>query len=144
VSRAEDPRVRSAIMRSVRSRDTSPERKVRALLRPLAPGYRLHRKDIPGKPDVAWIGRRQALFVHGCFWHGHDCPRGARTPKANADYWRSKIARNRARDEANMEALAEQGWRALIVWECELKDEAALRAKLAAFVSDQGMRMSNE
>jgi DNA mismatch endonuclease (patch repair protein) len=132
-------------MRAVKSRDTIPERKVRALLRSIAPGYRLHRKDIPGKPDVAWIGRKRALFVHGCFWHGHDCARGARMPKANAEYWRAKIARNRARDEANMETLAQQGWRALVVWECELRDEAALARKLAAFVSnDHGIRTSNE
>ncbi|MBX9757343.1 MAG: very short patch repair endonuclease [Beijerinckiaceae bacterium] len=131
-------------MRAVKSRDTSPERKVRALLRPIAPGYRLHRKDVPGNPDVTWIGARRALFVHGCFWHGHDCARGAREPKANADYWRAKIARNRARDEANMKTLAQQGWRALVVWECELKDEAALARKLAAFVADQGILMSNE
>lgn len=132
-------------MRAVKSRDTNPEKKVRALLRPIAPGYRLHRKDIPGQPDVAWVGAKRALFVHGCFWHGHDCARGARMPKANADYWRAKIARNRARDAANMETLAQQGWRALIVWECELKDEAALRKKLAAFVAgDQGILMSNE
>lgn len=145
MTRAEDPSARSAIMRAVKSRDTAPERKVRALLRPLAPGYRLHRTDIPGKPDIAWPGRKRALFVHGCFWHGHDCARGARAPKANADYWQAKIARNRARDEANMTTLAQQGWRALVVWECELKDETALREKLAAFVSpDQGMRMSNE
>ncbi len=158
MTRAEDPAVRSATMRAVKSRDTTPERKVRALLRPLAPGYRLHRKDIPGKPDIAWPGRKRALFVHGCFWHGHDCARGARAPKSNADYWQAKIARNRARDEANMTTLAQQGWRALIVWECELKNEAALREKLAAFVfsdqasnqvsdqlmDDQGIRMSNE
>ena len=132
-------------MRAVKSRDTAPEKKVRSLLRAIAPGYRLHRKDIPGKPDVAWVGAKRALFVHGCFWHGHDCARGARMPKANADYWRAKIARNRARDAANMETLAQQGWRALIVWECELKDEAALRDKLAAFVAhDQGILISNE
>lgn len=132
-------------MRAVKSKNTTPERKVRALLRPLAPGYRLHRTDIPGKPDIAWVGRKRALFVHGCFWHGHDCARGARAPKTNADYWHAKIARNRARDASNMTTLAQQDWRALIVWECELKDETALREKLAAFVcSDQGIRMSNE
>ncbi|MDP2358573.1 MAG: DNA mismatch endonuclease Vsr [Beijerinckiaceae bacterium] len=145
MTRAEDPVVRSATMRAVKSRNTAPERKVRALLRPIAPGYRLHRTDIPGKPDIAWPGRKRALFVHGCFWHGHNCARGARAPKSNADYWQAKIARNHARDEVNMTTLAQQGWRALIVWECELKDEAALREKLAAFVcDDQGMRMSNE
>ncbi len=132
-------------MRAVKSRNTTPELKVRALLRSLAPGYRLHRKDIPGKPDIAWPGKKRALFVHGCFWHGHDCARGARAPKSNAEYWQAKIARNRARDASNMTTLAQQGWRALIVWECELKDEAALREKLAAFVTDdQGMRTSNE
>ncbi len=74
MTRAEDPAVRSAIMRAVKSRDTTPERKVRALLRPLAPGYRLHRTDVPGKPDIAWVGRKRALFVHGCFWHGRRNP----------------------------------------------------------------------
>jgi len=145
MKRREDPAVRSATMRAVKSRDTTPERKVRALLRVMAPGYRLHRADVPGKPDVAWIGRKRALFVHGCFWHGHDCARGARMPKANAGYWSAKIARNRARDEANMKTLAQQGWRALVVWECELKDEARLREKLSTFVrDDQGMRTLNE
>ena len=127
---------RSAVMRAVKSRDTSAELIVRRALRAIAPGYRLHRADIPGKPDVAYIGRKLAIFVHGCFWHGHTCKRGARMPKTNADYWRAKIARNRARDERNARELAARGWRALIVWECELKDEAALRDRLAAFVTN--------
>ncbi len=88
-------------MRAVKSRDTTPERRVRALLRAFAPGYRLHRADLPGKPDIVYAGRRLAILVHGCFWHGHDCPRGARPPANNADYWRAKIARNRARDAAH-------------------------------------------
>ncbi len=122
-------------MRAVKSRDTAPERKVRALLRAFAPGYRLHRKDIPGNPDIAYVGRRRVIFVHGCFWHGHDCARGARMPKANADYWRAKIARNRARDAVNESRLRDLGWRALTVWECELKDAAALGVKLRSFLS---------
>lgn len=130
----ESPAQRSAIMRAIKSRNTTPELKVRALLRGFAPGYRLHRKDIPGNPDIAYVGRKQAIFVHGCFWHGHDCARGARMPKANADYWRAKIARNVARDAAHRERLTAQGWRALIVWECELKDKAALEEKLRAFL----------
>jgi len=134
VTREESSAQRSAIMRAVKSRDTSPELAVRALLRSFAPGYRLHRKDIPGNPDIAYVGRRQAIFVHGCFWHGHDCARGARMPKANADYWRAKIARNRVRDEAHLARLAELGWRALTVWECELKDRDALERKLREFV----------
>jgi DNA mismatch endonuclease, patch repair protein len=125
---------RSAVMRAVKSRDTAPERAVRALLRRIAPGYRLCRMDLPGKPDMAYGRRRLAIFVHGCFWHGHDCPRGARTPKANADYWRAKIARNRARDEKTLAAYATMGWRTLIVYECELKDSAALEARLAEAV----------
>jgi DNA mismatch endonuclease (patch repair protein) len=126
---------RSATMRAVKSRDTSPELAVRALLRAFAPGYRLHRKDIPGNPDIAYVGRRQAIFVHGCFWHGHDCARGARMPKANADYWRAKIARNRARDDAHREKLAALGWRALTIWECELKDKAVVEKKLRKFLA---------
>jgi len=122
-------------MRAVKSRDTAPERAVRALLRRFAPHYRLCRKDLPGNPDIAYIGRKRAIFVHGCFWHGHDCPRGARMPKANADYWRAKIARNRARDSANAEKLAALGWRALAVWECELKDLPALEERLRAFLA---------
>jgi DNA mismatch endonuclease (patch repair protein) len=125
---------RAAIMRAVKSRDTSPELAVRALLRAFAPGYRLHRKDVPGNPDIAYVGRKQAIFVHGCFWHGHDCARGARMPKANADYWRENIARNRARDAAHRARLAELGWRALTVWECELKEKSALEKKLRDFL----------
>ena len=123
---------RSAVMRAVKSRDTGPEIAVRTMLWAIAPGYRLCRADLPGKPDIVYGRRRLAIFVHGCFWHGHDCPRGARMPKANADYWRAKIARNRARDVAATAALTAMGWRALTVYECELKDPAALRARLGA------------
>jgi DNA mismatch endonuclease (patch repair protein) len=122
-------------MRAVKSRDTTPERLVRKLLRPIAPGYRLHRKDIPGRPDIAYPGRRIAIFVHGCFWHGHDCARGARSPKANADYWSAKIARNKERDAASLTALQEKGWRSVVIWECELKRPQALKAILAALLS---------
>lgn len=128
---------RSAVMRRVKARDTGPERRVRLLLREIgAPGYRLDWKGAPGRPDIAYPGRRLAIFVHGCFWHGHDCPRGAREPKANGDYWRAKIARNRARDAAAMEALAARGWRALVLWECALRDEAAAAARLRAFLAE--------
>jgi DNA mismatch endonuclease (patch repair protein) len=131
VSDVFSPEKRSEVMRRVRGRDTSPEKRVRALLTRMGLRYRLHRADLPGKPDVAFAGRRVALFVHGCFWHGHDCARGARQPKANAEYWTRKIARNRARDAEVGRKLAEIGWRAVVVWECELKDEARLTARLA-------------
>jgi DNA mismatch endonuclease (patch repair protein) len=124
------PEQRSAVMRKVPGKNSSAEMKVRRLLTAMGLRYRLHRKDLPGSPDVALPGRKTAVFVHGCFWHGHDCKRGARAPKANADYWTAKIARNRARDAAALRALAAMGWRPVVVWECELRDESALEARL--------------
>lgn len=121
-------------MARVRASGTGPERAVRRLLTDLGFRYRLYRKDLPGRPDIAFIGRRKAIFMHGCFWHGHDCKRGAREPKANADYWRAKIARNRTRDAGAVAALAERGWASLIIWECELRSEADVRAKLVGFL----------
>ena len=122
-------------MRQVKGRNTSPELKVRRALTRLGARFRLHRKDLPGAPDIVLPGRKLAIFVHGCFWHGHDCARGAREPKANADYWRAKIGRNRTRDAASQVKLAEMGWRAEVIWECRLKDEAALEARLKALLS---------
>jgi DNA mismatch endonuclease (patch repair protein) len=128
---------RSAVMRAVKSRDTSPERAVRALLRPIAPGYRLHRADLPGKPDIVYASRKLVIFVHGCFWHGHTCARGARSPKTNAEYWRAKIARNRDRDIRALAAYAAMGWRTLVVYECELKDKVSLSTRLAEGLQPQ-------
>jgi DNA mismatch endonuclease (patch repair protein) len=124
------PAQRSAVMRRVKGKDTSPELKVRRLLHRLGARFRLHRKDLPGAPDIVLPGRKLAIFVHGCFWHGHDCQRGARVPKQNRDYWLGKVARNRARDEESRAALSAAGWRVETVWECELKDTAALEAKM--------------
>lgn len=121
---------RSAVMRRVKGRDTSPELAVRRALTALGARYRLQRKDLPGSPDIVMPGRRLAIFVHGCFWHGHDCARGARVPKANRDYWTAKIARNRARDHRSRAALEALGWGVETLWECELKDESALRERL--------------
>lgn len=125
-----DAATRSAVMRRVKGRDTTPELKVRRALTALGARYRLHRKDLPGSPDVVLPGRRLALFVHGCFWHGHDCPRGARVPRANRDYWVAKVKRNRARDALARNALESGGWRVETLWECELKDAAALDQRL--------------
>ncbi len=125
---------RSAVMRRVKGRDTAPELKVRRLLTALGARYRLHRKDLPGKPDIVMAGRRLAIFVHGCFWHGHDCARGARVPKANRDYWLGKVGRNRQRDGASQAALEAAGWRVETIWECEMKDEAALKGRLEALL----------
>lgn len=134
------PEKRSAVMRRVKGRDTTPELKVRRILTRLGARYRLHRKDLPGAPDVALPGRRLALFVHGCFWHGHDCARGARVPKQNRDYWVGKVGRNRARDARNLAALEALGWRAEVVWECELKDAAALQDRLSALLAEAPKR----
>ncbi|HZZ34048.1 MAG TPA: DNA mismatch endonuclease Vsr [Phenylobacterium sp.] len=122
---------RSAVMRRVKGKDTSPELAVRKALTKLGARYRLHRADLPGKPDIVMPGRKLALFVHGCFWHGHDCARGARVPKQNRDYWVGKVDRNRARDANSREALAALGWGVETIWECELKDAAGLVATLA-------------
>ncbi len=115
------PEKRSAVMRRVKGRDTAPEMTVRRLLRQAGIGYRLGGCGLPGRPDVVMKGRRVALFVHGCFWHGHDCARGARQPKANADYWRAKIGRNQARDASNEAQLRADGWAVITVWECEMR-----------------------
>ena len=130
-----DAAKRSAVMRRVKGRNTTPEMTVRRALTRLGARYRLHRKDLPGSPDVVMPGRRLALFVHGCFWHGHDCPRGARVPKQNRDYWTAKVARNRARDARVATDLAAAGWRVETIWECELKDAARLSARLAAMLA---------
>lgn len=129
-----DKAKRSAVMARVRSQDTGPERLLRKVLTSLGARYRLHRKDLPGRPDLVMPGRKLAFFVHGCFWHGHDCARGSRVPKANRDYWLAKVARNTARDALAQQALAAAGWRVEILWECEMKDAAALRARLAAIL----------
>ncbi|MBU6373468.1 MAG: DNA mismatch endonuclease Vsr [Alphaproteobacteria bacterium] len=120
-------------MRAVKSRDTTPELRVRAACRALGLRYRLDYARWPGRPDLAFPGRRRAIFVHGCFWHGHDCARGARAPKTNAAYWAAKIARNQARDARTLEDLSAHGISALVLWECEVRDEAALADRLRSF-----------
>jgi DNA mismatch endonuclease (patch repair protein) len=128
------PKERSAVMRRVKGRGTAPELIVRRRLWALGARYRLNRADLPGKPDIVLAGRRLAIFVHGCFWHGHDCARGARVPKANRDYWVAKIAANRGRDAASGEALRKAGWRVAVVWECELRPVEALDERLRAWL----------
>ena len=128
---------RSENMRLIRSKDTYPELVVRRTLRQLGyPGYRLHRKDLPGKPDIVFVGRRKVILIHGCFWHGHDCKEGARRPQSNQAYWLPKIDRNQKRDIDNLTKLTEHGWSVLIVWECELRYPVTLSAKLAAFMEN--------
>lgn len=121
-------------MRAIKGKDTKPEMVVRKALRALSEtGYRLHRKDLPGRPDIAFIGRKKAIFVHGCFWHGHDCKAGVRRPKSRRDYWLPKIAGNQARDVRHQQALAYRGCDVLVLWDCEIK-KLGLPAILAAFL----------
>lgn len=128
------PEERSRVMRAVKGKNTKPELIVRRLTHALGYRYRLHRKDLPGSPDLVFVSRKKVIFVHGCFWHGHDCKRGSRQPKTNAGYWRDKIARNVARDASNQQALDAQGWQALVLWECDLKDREALAERLRDFL----------
>lgn len=125
---------RSRIMRAVKSRDTKPEMAVRRLIHGMGYRYRLHRRDLPGNPDLAFPARRKAVFVHGCFWHGHDCVRGARIPKQNRAYWVQKIVKNRERDRETAKALAARGWSCLAIWECELKDIEGVKVKARDFL----------
>ncbi|HEX8300751.1 DNA mismatch endonuclease Vsr [Sphingomonas sp.] len=130
------PERRSANMRQIKSRDTKPEMVVRRTAHRLGYRYRLHRKDLPGKPDLVFPGRSKIIFVHGCFWHQHaeDHCRHGRPPRSNLGYWRPKLARNVARDADATKRLAELGWCVLTLWECEVRDDAELAQKLREFL----------
>ncbi|MDD1449790.1 DNA mismatch endonuclease Vsr [Sphingomonas sp. H160509] len=130
------PADRSERMRRVRSKDTKPELVVRRLVHGMGLRYRLHRKDLPGTPDIVFGPRRRVILVHGCFWHGHDdanCRKGA-LPKTRIEFWRNKIDQNRLRDERTSLALDRAGWGQLVVWECECRDREILSARLRAFL----------
>ena len=123
-------------MAAIRSGGTKPEMIVRRIAHGLGYRFRLHRKDLPGKPDLVFVSRRKIVFVHGCFWHLH--PKAAcldaRVPKSNQDYWRPKLERNVARDKQNRRALARMGWKVLIVWDCETKNEERIARRLQRFL----------
>lgn len=110
-------------MSRVRSKNTSPEMRVRRLAHAIGLRFRLHRQDLPGKPDLTFPRHRVALFVHGCFWHRHQGCKKASTPKSRTDFWVSKFEHNVARDRQNEEALSALGWRVLVIWECETKSD---------------------
>jgi DNA mismatch endonuclease (patch repair protein) len=122
---------RSAIMSRIRSRDTQPEKIVRATLHRLGLRFRLVADDLPGRPDIVLRGRRAVVFVNGCYWHGHDCAKGRSRAQANAEFWAKKIGDNVTRDRKNYALLSSQGWRVVVVWECETKDIEKLGPKLA-------------
>ena len=120
------PVKRSENMRAVKSKNTSPERRVRSVAHRLGLRFRLHRKDLPGSPDMLFPGRKAALFVHGCFWHRHEeCPK-ATMPKTNMDYWNEKFRRNVERDRETRHKLEKDGWKVIVIWECETKNEDSI------------------
>ena len=128
------PEQRSAVMARVKNRNTTPEKLVRRLLHQMGYRFRLHRKDLPGSPDIVLPRHKTAIFVHGCFWHGHDgCKRGAR-PTSNTEFWNAKIDRNIERDTLAICLLEKAGWTSLTVWQCEIKDTMALQNRLLAFL----------
>ena len=129
------PEQRSWIMGRVKGENTSVEIKVRSLIHRLGYRFRLYRKDLPGKPDLVFPSRKKVIFVHGCFWHGHDCTRGARIPKANREYWTAKIKRNSERDTKNYFLLDSLGWKVLVVWECESKNSKWLENVINNYLS---------
>jgi len=124
---------RSEIMRRIGRRNTAPEVLVRRLLHSKGYRFRLERKDLPGKPDIVLPKYRSVIFVHGCFWHGHENCRRALLPTTNRDFWEKKIEGNKRRDKAAIEALAKLGWSSLVVWQCETRDKESLGERLSQF-----------
>ena len=126
---------RSWMMSRVRDRDTKPEKLVRSTLHNMGFRFRLHKRDLPGKPDIVFPGRKKAIFVHGCFWHQHEgCPRSAR-PASNQSFWDSKLDENTKRDIRQIEQLWNLDWEILIIWECETEKKSILLPKLSQFLN---------
>lgn len=128
---------RSAHMRKVRRQGTAPELRVRRIAHALGLRFRLHRKDLPGTPDLVFPRHRMATFVHGCFWHGHEGCKFATVPKTRTDWWLAKIEANRARDRRAVDGLVARGWRVETVWECETRDPEAVKGRLGRLFGTQ-------
>jgi DNA mismatch endonuclease (patch repair protein) len=125
---------RSANMRAIKSTGTGPEMTVRRLVHAMGYRYRLHRSDLPGKPDLVFGPKRKAIFVHGCYWHGHGCRVGGKGAKSNQQFWGPKIAGNRARDQRTAVALRNDGWKILVIWECEIRNGKGLKTRVRKFL----------
>jgi DNA mismatch endonuclease (patch repair protein) len=122
-------------MSAVKQKGTKPEVEVGKELRRMGYRFRSSDRDLPGTPDIVFKRRRAVIFVHGCYWHGHHCKHGKRQSKTNTEYWAEKIKRNRSRDRQNLAALRKIGWRALVIWECGLRNREALRSKMKRFLA---------
>ena len=131
------PKRRSEIMSNIRAKDMKPEMRVRHLAHSMGYRYRLHRKDLPGRPDLVFPGRKKVIFVHGCFWHQHADPacKIARLPQSNRGYWLPKLERNAARDAQHAATLKKSGWEVLILWECEVEGDTGLRDRIREFLT---------
>lgn len=127
------PEQRSEVMRRIRGKDTKPEKLLRSALHRAGFRFRLHRRSLPGAPDIVFPSRRKAIFVHGCFWHSHRCKR-ARKPASNRDYWIPKLAENKKRDARNRRRLTALGWSSLVVWECQLRTMDRVMEKVEKFL----------
>jgi DNA mismatch endonuclease (patch repair protein) len=125
---------RSANMRAVRGRNTRPEIRIRQMLHGLGYRFRLHQSDLPGKPDIVLPRLRKAIYVHGCFWHQHKGCRRATVPQSNRAFWRKKLSRNAVRDSKQLSLIRKRGWRAMVVWECQLKREDRLKSTIERFL----------
>jgi len=119
-----------------RSKNTNPEPMVRRLAHRMGYRFRLHRPDLPGRPDLVFPARGAVLFVHGCFWHRHDCPNGRRLPKTRTRWWREKLEANRKRDAAAQRQLRRLGWRVMVIWECQLPDIDRVARRIGRFLGD--------
>ena len=128
------PNERSKRMSLIRGKDSSPELKLRRLVHGMGFRYRLHVKDLPGKPDLVFPSRRAVIFMHGCFWHRHPGCKLARMPKSKSDFWRSKLEGNRERDLRNQEMLKKLGWHVLVIWECEMENIEKVSNKVREFL----------
>ncbi|MFH1135482.1 MAG: very short patch repair endonuclease [Pseudomonadota bacterium] len=131
------PSERSERMSRIRDKGSAPEMRLRRLVHGLGFRYRLHVKELPGKPDLVFPSRRAVIFMHGCFWHRHEGCKLARLPKSKLDFWATKLEANRQRDLANQGLLAERGWRCLVVWECELNDLELVSLKVKTFLEPE-------
>lgn len=130
------PEKRSWVMSRVKGRDTKPEKNVRSLLHRMGYRFRLQRKDLPGKPDIVLPKYRAVIFVHGCYWHRHDCVNGRRLPKSRLDFWLPKLEGNQERDIKNQALLREDGWNVLVIWECMLRDTNILQKSIHYFLEN--------
>lgn len=128
------PAERSVRMGQVRSKDTKPEMVVRQLVHGMGFRYRLHVRDLPGRPDLVFPGRGKIIFVHGCFWHRHASCKNTRWPKSKLDFWKPKLEANKRRDRANQKALRAMGWKLMVVWECQLRNTAQVTKRIREFL----------